>query len=234
MNNLSILVHFFVVIFTMVLISSTSGHASSYSFPDEIDPSSKYLIFLHGRLVENKGVGASHPKYGAYEYFKILKSFEDMGVSVISEVRSADTNRKKYAKKIAGQINKLTSSGVLSKNISVVGFSKGGAIALFTAAFAKDPDINYVIMAGCGKTGNYLKVYKSFLKNAASKLQGRILSLYDRKDEITGSCSKALALASQGQASKEIQLDTGKGHGTFYNANQEWLIHISNWLSESH
>ena len=39
-----------------------------FQFPTTISASAKYLIYLHGKIVEDQGIPAVSPEFGEYEY----------------------------------------------------------------------------------------------------------------------------------------------------------------------
>lgn len=217
----------------LFMLAGCVSTTPSYTMPQFIDTSAQYLFFLHGTITEKKGPYGTHPSHGTYDFYGMVQAFSDQGFTVISEVRADGTDVQVYAGKVAGQVNELLAQGVSAQNISVVGFSKGGAITLYVSSLLKNPDVNFVIMAGCGATEKYKKSYEKFLRHAAVDLQGRILSLYDEKDSICGSCEEAFDLAGDKITSKEIKLKVGKGHGTFYQPRKEWLIPVTEWIKES-
>lgn len=88
-----------------------------------------------------------------------------------------------------------------------------GSMVLLLTAMAKQPEINLINMAGCG-AGLFRKSYESFLANGAVKMQGRILSLYDKAKTIAGSCEEAAKLGTRLKLTEEV-LKVGAGHGTF-------------------
>lgn len=47
--------------------------------PSRIEPGGRYLIYLHGRIVETEGERPTHPDFGIYEYRMILETFADLG-----------------------------------------------------------------------------------------------------------------------------------------------------------
>src|SRR5438105_14726369 len=116
--------------------------------PATIDPAARYLFHLHGRAIEVQGPKAKTP-WGNYLYNELLEAFGDRGFIIISEVRPATTQVEPHATMVAGQIAQLLSAGVPPENITVTGFSKGGAIAVLTTAIAANPRVNFVVMAGC-------------------------------------------------------------------------------------
>ncbi|NOX32413.1 MAG: alpha/beta hydrolase [Deltaproteobacteria bacterium] len=217
----------------LFFLSGCVSTTTSYRMPTVIDSSAKYIFFLHGTITEKQGPYATHPIYGTYDFYKMTKAISDQGFMVISEVRKKNTNIQLYAGKIADQVKELLTQGVPPGNISVVGFSKGGAITLYASSILKNDKINFVVMAGCGANGKYRKNYKRFLRSAAHDLKGRILSIYDINDSICGSCETAFKLAAGGISSKEIKLTVGKGHGTFYQPRKEWLIPVVKWINSS-
>ncbi|HEX8423487.1 MAG TPA: alpha/beta hydrolase, partial [Pyrinomonadaceae bacterium] len=147
--------------------------------PEKIDARARYLFYLHGRIIEDKGARAVHERHGAYEYEKILETFKAAGFNVISEARAKDTDVGQYAAKVVAQINALLKAGVAPRGVTVVGASKGSGIAMHVSSLLKHRDVNFVIMAGCGQ---------QTLANRALNLYGRVLSIYDASDEGVGTC----------------------------------------------
>jgi hypothetical protein len=104
-------------------------------------------------------------------------------------------------------------------------------MVLLLASALHNPALQFVVMAGCGKPGTPARTgYEQFLVTRAPALQGRILSLYDRSDQLMATCGEAFAKASPTQIeSREIALDTGRGHGLFYAPDQRWIDPIVAW-----
>jgi hypothetical protein len=196
--------------------------------PAAIDKQAKYLFYMHGKIVEDEGRYASHPVYGPYQYDAIVDALAARGFVVISEVRDY-VAKGAYARKVAGQVKKLLAAGVAPANITVIGHSKGGFIAMLASAIIGNPDLNFVNMAGCGKGTRFGGSFRKFVAKDASRLQGRILSLYDGSDEIAGSCRGAFEKAAGNVESKEIVFDTGKGHGLFYSPEKIWIDEVVRW-----
>jgi dienelactone hydrolase len=184
----------------------------------------KYIIYLHGVGIEKVGVVRADEDLNG-----IVKALEARGFIVISEVRSSATNPKEYGKKVAGQVRALIDKGVPPENITVVGFSKGGMIALEAAAAGDHPKVNYVIMAGCFQKGK--QFYNAFANNVAPKMKGRILSMYDAADPDFGTCQDFFAAAGDKVSSKEIKFETGQGHGLFRKAADQWMSPLADWAS---
>ncbi len=201
--------------------------------PAKIKPDAHYLIYVHGGWLETRRPDEPHPKRGLYEYDKIVAALAAGGFEIVSELRREKTNPRRYARtRVVPQVKALMEAGVPAGNITVAGFSKGGSIALLAATQTKAPGLNFVVMAGCGK-GQFRKSYDSFLANDASKMQGRMLSLYDSKDLIAGTCKETAAKAPNVKF-EEIVLEVGAGHGTFYVARKAWTDKIAAWAKSAH
>ena len=81
-----------VLIFIWLLCPGMMAAQAIYEdVPQKINPKDRYLFFLHGQIVENKGVRPMSEKYGIYEYREILETFKKNGFNVISEAREKNT-----------------------------------------------------------------------------------------------------------------------------------------------
>ncbi len=191
--------------------------------PQMIDPQARYLFYLHGQIIEDKGLRPEHPRFGVYEYQAILDSLAARGLVVISEARKPGTNVWTYAQKVTAQVEKLIAAGVTPERITVAGHSKGGAIAIMTSSFLKNDRVNFVFLACCGDW---------MLERPDVDLTGRILSIYESSDDWAGSCQKALDKAGDDLITREIALQTGLEHGTFYRPLPEWVEPLVMWARE--
>lgn len=197
--------------------------------PEKIDASAKYLFYLHGRIIEVQGVRPQHERHGFYEYEEILRTLASRGFNVISEPRPADTEHVEYARKVVGQIGRLLAAGVPARNVTVVGASKGGAIAVFTSTLLKNRDVNFVVLAGCSGGGPY--------RTNKVDLHGRVLSIYDTTDEFGGaggrgvSCAKYYQQSTGLRQSSEIEVKLGVGHGLLYKPFKEWVDPAVEWAN---
>jgi predicted esterase len=192
------------------------------ALPRAIDPHAEYLIYLHGRIVEEEGPRPTSPRFGTYEYRQILDALAARGFTVVSEVRPRGTDVAAYAGKVVGQVRSLLAAGVPPRRVAVVGFSKGGAIALVAASGLHHPDVRFVSLAGCGDW-----LFDRFKLDLA----GRILSLYDAADDLATSCARAFTAAGKALEHREIVLHAGKGHGTFFRPDPAWLDPVTDWLA---
>jgi len=192
--------------------------------PEKIDTRARYLFYLHGRIVEDKGVRAVHERHGVYEFEKILETFKAANFVVISEARPKDTDVKGYAAKVVAQINGLLKAGVAPRHITIVGASKGAGIAMHTSSLLKHRQINFVLMAGCGE---------QTLKNSELNLFGNVLSIYDASDEGVGTCDRLFARAGGLNRHKEVKINLGLGHGFLYRPHKEWIEPAIEWAKQS-
>jgi hypothetical protein len=198
---------------------------AAYAFPALIDPQAKYLFYLHGKIIEDQGLPAVSPDYGEYQYAAILQALSERGFHVISEMRPKDTDPLKYAGHVVEQMDALLSAGVPAENITVVGASKGGGIAIFVSSLLKNEKVNFVLMAICHPDTVAQLVEDQVV------LSGNVLSIYDAVDEFAGSCAD-LFTASEGKGlgrHAEIVLQLGLGHGLLYQPLDEWIQPVVEW-----
>jgi hypothetical protein len=205
-----------------VSASFSSAGTVQKDVPDAVDPNARYLFYMHGLAVEQGGRRAS-----SYNYSGILKELSGRGFMVIGEERSA-VRPDVYAEKVAGQVRKLLLAGVPAKKITLGGHSKGGMITLLVMASLANADIAYVNFAGCGLKGSGFEGYIQFAQNRASMARGRLLSAYDRSDQIAGSCKPALDKMTNAIVTERV-LDLGGGHELFYSPKSEWLDILQAW-----
>lgn len=193
--------------------------------PENVDVDAKYIFYLHGKLVEEQGENAVSPEFGAYEYRKILDALAARGFVVISEVRPKDTDAVEYAAKVEKQINKLLKLGVKQENITIVGGSKGGVIAHRISSDLKYKNLNFVLLAACGK---------GYLAQEKPDLYGRVLSIYDYKDNKGAeNCAEFFKASKNITESKEIELKLGTGHGIIFHPLPEWLDPTIEWANQT-
>jgi pimeloyl-ACP methyl ester carboxylesterase len=222
---------FISVLSVFIVAGSAPGGEIYPDVPDQADPARKYIVFLHGAWIELQGLKEKNPRHGRYQFTEIVSALADKGFAVISEARLQWVEPEEYAEKVAGQVRRLIEMGVPAENVTVVGHSKGGKITLIAAGKVRNDGVNYVVLAGCGKTGTASeKGFRTFVQNDAAKMQGRILSIYDTSDQVAGSCREAFDAAT-GLRNHEITLETGKGHGLFYTPTPEWIDEVVRWAN---
>jgi hypothetical protein len=217
-------------LFALAGSSSAAAVGEIHSdLPEAIDPAKRHLFYLHGAWIEQGGLERLHPAHGRYEYQAIVRALTERGFVVISEARKGETNAEAYAKKVAGQIRRLLEKGVPPSQVTVIGHSKGGSIALLAASELQEEKVSFAIMAGCGKRGNaFGRSFERFLEERAARLRGRFLSIYDASDEVAGSCREAFERAAVAE-SAEVVLQTGLGHALFWSPRAAWIDEVVGW-----
>jgi hypothetical protein len=73
--------------------------------------------------------------------------------------------------------------------------------------------------------GGYHEVKKSMDLN----FYGNILSIYDEKDQLVGSCQSFFQQSTGINRHKEIILKVGTGHGIVYKPLKEWIDPVVHW-----
>lgn len=196
--------------------------AALFNFPQEIDPNASYLIYLHGKIIEDQGVDPFSPAFGRYEFTKAMRYLDSAGFHVIAEIRGPDSDPGEYTHRVVSQVNTLINHGVPAEKITVAGFSRGGAIAILTSATLRNPKVNFALLAICGEWTDMDKKLT---------LAGRILSLYEQSDELGSSCKSLASRSPEITGFTEIEFQTGKQHGTFYTADPAWLDPLIAWMN---
>ena len=201
----------------------------NYGSPDSIDADQRYLFYLHGKIIEDQGLPAISPDFGEYEYEAILEQLSGFGFVVISEQRTRGTDGVEYARKIAEQVTTLIDAGIPAQNITVVGASKGGAIAIYVSHFLENESVNFVLMAICHPD------YVDILIRDKITLYGNVLSVFDSIDEYAGSCQELFTLSEGKGLSRfdEIVLDVGTGHGILYQPLDDWILPVVQWANKN-
>lgn len=208
------------LIIMSIMVCQANAQSIHKGVPDKIDKKATYLFYLHGRIVEIKGIRPTSEKYGVYEYEKILEALKNKGFIVISEARERGTSVGQYAGKVVSQVKALLDAGVPAGSITVVGASKGAFIAMTASSMFPNKEINYVILAGCSDA-----IYHRF----DIALNGNVLSIYDKGDTLVGSCGKFIDNSAGVTKFKEIELEIGTGHGIIYQPLKEWIDPVVDW-----
>jgi hypothetical protein len=188
--------------------------------PHTVDPSARYLFYLHGRIIEDRGVRPTHPIFGVYEYEAILRAFADHGFVVISEARPAGTDGAEYAHEVASQVDALIDAGVPPEHVTVVGFSKGGGIAILASSILANDRVNFAFIAACGPW---------YASRTEIVPRGRLLGIREASDDLAGSCAALFARSPAAGERSEIVLELGGGHGAFYRPQPAWVEPVVTW-----
>lgn len=204
------------IILSFIALTACGGGIVK-DIPSKPNASNKYIFYLHGSVEESEG----HTE----KYQAAVNAISAGSTTVISEIRG-DTDPNTYAEKLKKQVNFLVSKGVPASNITISGFSKGAVIAIAASTVVNNPEVNYVLLAGCSDFLN--EKYGVHPQLAV----GRILSIYDVDDEKFGSCSGFIN-SSEKVKFKEIELYTGKGHKLFRIPKEkfieEWRDPLHEW-----
>lgn len=186
---------------------------------------SRYMFYLHGKIIEDQGIYAVSDLFGAYEYQNILDTLENAGFKVISEARPQHTDPGEYARKVVAQIERLIKTGIAPENITIVGASKGALIAILISSMLKNEKINFVFMGVC--TEDSLAYFESNKINIC----GNILSIYEHSDKGVSSCEKLIERSLCEGISKEIELNLGTGHGFLFKPSRSWVTPVIQWAN---
>lgn len=211
--------------FFLLSFSFTNGQTITESVPEKVDKSQKYLIYLHGGIVQDLGAEAVSEDFGRYEYQKILEVFKERGFNVISEVRPKETEITGYAEKLSEQIKTLKKRGVADKNIVVVGASLGAYMTIEAAYKLKKKEVQYVLIGLCSEYA------VNRYKQVKGELQGKFLSIYEESDQ-KGSCQTIFEPLHRKSKFKEIKVNTGKGHGFLFKPDKEWIDPLVEWIGK--
>ena len=194
------------------------------ALPRPIDPDRRYLIYLHNQFQETATEGQEHPVFGPYHYRQILEAFAERRFVVLSEQREPRADPARWADRVAEQVRMLLEAGVAPDRVTVVGFSKGGAIAILAAARVADPGVSYVFLAACGQWLDSMPDLRP---------SGRLLSIREASDVAAGSCRPLLERAPQGVQTREVEIHVGGGHGAFFSPRDEWIDPVVEWANKS-
>lgn len=184
----------------------------------------RIIFFLHNRFLETHQLNELHPEFGRTEYREIVSEFENGGFKVISEQRNGNVNARDYAMGIVDQIDSLTKNGTEPNKITVVGTSKGGYIAQYVSTLANNPDLNFVFIAS---------FRNSDIQNIPEiNYCGNILTIYEKSDPFgVSALERKKTSTCKIEHFKEIELNTGMGHGFLFKPLKEWIEPTKKWAN---
>lgn len=135
----------------MLLVGTPPTYADAVhtDAPESVSPSETYLIYLHGRIVENAAPRPTDPLFALYDHPAVLEALASRGAGDISPQRSPRTDVNEYAGTVVSQVEALIVRGVAPWNIVIAGYSKGGAIASGVSSFLRRPQVRIVLLAAC-------------------------------------------------------------------------------------
>jgi len=206
---------------TLLISFGTTAGGIFNELPKTIDKNSAYVFYSHGFIVEGDDPQPKHKQFGIYDFPAVKEKLADDSYHLIATHRPAKTDPFTYSKQLAEQVQSLIERGVPAKNISLVGFSRGGFITALTSSLLANKEVNFVILAACTS---------GLSKRQEVIVYGHLLSIYETSDSV-GSCDKVVARNPEAIASyKEIAISTGKDHGAFYQPIAPWLKPVRTWL----
>jgi hypothetical protein len=114
----------------------------------------------------------------------------------------------------------LLKNGAEPGNVTILGFSVGGVITIFTSELLNDTDISFVILAACS----------GWVAEAPDiRLHGHVLSVFEETDQ-ANSCGEFANRTPQPLSFEEFSINTGKEHGAFYLPDDAWLVPVLDWI----
>lgn len=204
---------------TLTLCTSPQVQRVMARAPERPQPGTRYLFYLHGKIVEDQGPAAVSPEYGPYEFSAIVRQLADSGFAVISEVRAPDTDPELYADSLTGQVGRLLAGGVPPSDITVIGASKGSVIAMLVSSRLTAP-VRYVLLANCN---DY--IFRRF----PLRLHGDVLSIYDAGDSLGQTCRPLFEQSPELGKRQEVRLETGLRHGIIFRPLEAWVRPALAW-----
>ncbi|SEL52473.1 hypothetical protein SAMN04487910_2719 [Aquimarina amphilecti] len=182
----------------------------------------RYIFFLHNRFLEEHDLDELHPEFGRTEYNEIIDEFKKNGLKVISEKRNGNVNAREYSVGIVNQIDSLIKIGVGPKRITVIGTSKGGYIAQYVSTLSNNQDLNFVFIAS---------FRNSDIENIPEiNYCGNVLTIYEKSDSFgVSALERKKTSRCEIKHFKEIELNTGMGHGFLFKPLKEWINPSVKW-----
>ncbi len=189
----------------------------------KIDPSKKYVFYLHGRIVQEQENPVSK-EYGLYDYPAIVTALQSSDYHLITERRAKGTEISNYAVYVKAQIDSLMSKGVAGEKIYVVGASMGAGITMEVSRLTNNSKLNFAVLALCDES------LFEFAREVNLKPCGNFLSIYENSDEAK-SCSKLLKDQNCVSGFREVQLTMNNRHGFIYQPHKEWVDPLKKWIA---
>ncbi len=181
----------------------------------------KHVFYLHGMIVSVQGIHAVSEEFGPYEYEAIIDALKAEGYEVHAEVRTTRTDFDAFCRKISAQIDQLISEGVSPRDITVIGASMGGLMAMQVSDLNPHP-VNYVLL-GANSDRNE--------KHFDWHLHGHVLGIYEASDQIAGKdYTYWMKRSSEASEFEQILINTGLGHGFLYTPDEAWMGPAREWI----
>ena len=191
--------------------------------PVRIDPDARYLFYLHGAIIERAGVRPTHPKFGVYEYQKILEVFAERGFVVISEARPRGTDGMSMRQTVADQVRALIRRWRAARAHHGGRLFEGrwnshrGFIDTWRAT-----KLNFVFMARLRPVAR--------LPARDRRLEAACCHCASRQTSWLAPARASSVAVRAHPTTEEILLDLGGGHGAFYRPRRSGSIRLSSGL----
>jgi len=193
------------------------------SCQDKKNEAVKHIFYLHGRIIELHGKDAVSPLYGKYHFDDIVSTLSNNKNIVYAPIRTGGTDFIIFAEQTSNQIDSLLQAGVSARNISVIGASKGGIIAMYISHINPHP-INYILL---GANTEVIELEYDW------QLHGRVLACIEESGQVANrSYNYWKARSPNLKELKEIKLTTGLGHGFLYKPLPEWVTPTKAWIEK--
>lgn len=202
-----------IIILISLLVSNVNAEVLSAP-PEKINTQAKYFFFSHGA-----GLYKSHAERAKERWQEKVGAIEELGYIMITEEREKGGDED-YALKMSDWIDTLMDKGVLANNIYVGGYSRGARLSLTVSDILSNSKINYFLLAGCYEHDDY-----------SGEIKGRILSIYDDGDDLFSPCTGLITL-NKDITFKEVEVDSGYGHGMGSSVRDEWMDPLLAWLKK--
>ena len=190
------------------------------ALPAVPDPAATWILYLHGRIVEEQGPEAVSPEHRRYELAAIHRALASRGATVVGEVRPRGSDVAAAGARLAAELRRLLAAGVTPERVTVVGASKGAVIAMVASTALAEPRLRWVLLGNCNE---------AMRAAHAVSLHGEVLSIYERSDSIGESCAPLFAASPGVTRHDEVRLATGLGHGFLFRPLPGWVDPALDW-----
>jgi pimeloyl-ACP methyl ester carboxylesterase len=203
----------------LVLSSSLAASAG--------EPAAHHLIYLHGRIVqERQSARPKSAEFGYYELDQIVETFKKRGFVVTNGIRPKAASLDESAARVVDQVHELLAAGVPASRIAVVGASMGSAIALRASLRLQNADVSFSLLGACMSMN-----VPELLAEYGQRPAGRILAIREKSDEMSEPCppwtddTRSRATLTV----RELVTETGLRHGFLYRPLPEWVEPVVEW-----
>jgi hypothetical protein len=123
--------------------------AEACAFPEQIDPTNRYLSCLQDKAVADQGLPAVRAEFEEHRSKGTPEMLCGHGFVVISELRRRGAAPAVFAPPPAGQTEDLLAAGVRPGSVTVVGAGRGAAHAALASCRPADSGLRSVLPSSC-------------------------------------------------------------------------------------